>query len=145
MKIEIEISRPHYHPSHDSAETLLLTKKRDLSVPPHYVTNERINHPDTGESYAIVMPPRDHELWEDRQSVHIHCNGHTFLEIKELFGLHHSVPADNEVITVPIQINGFTLPAKVKIHEGYDFEPKIHFDHVDAEHYGINSGDFAEV
>ena len=135
MNIKVEISRPHYHPSHATAAELSLTKKRDLSVPPHWVANERRIHPGTGHSYAIVMPPRDHELYEVRQPVHIHCDQKTF----ELFG-----DLGTEMYK-RIMINGQEFAAKVKVSEGYEFEPTIHFDHIDAEKYGINADTMAEV
>ena len=140
MNIKVEISRPHYHPSHATAAELSLTKKRDLSVPPHWVANERRIHPGTGHSYAIVMPPRDHELYEVRQPVHIHCDINTF---KELFGT-TEIKRDTQY-KYDIKVNDHMFAALVKVSEGYEFEPTIHFDHIDAETYGINSETFAEV
>lgn len=132
MKIEIEVSRPHYHPSKETVKKLTLTKKRDLSVPPHWVANERITRPETGHSYAIVMPERDHELWEVTQPVHIHCDRKTYEQLGSV---------ENKVITVNTQ----QFAAKVKVSDGYEFEPKIHFDHVDAAKYNINPGDYAII
>ena len=131
MKIKVEISRPHYHPSHESVKKLTLTKKRDLSVPPHWVANERVNHPGTGHSYAVVMPARENELWETHQPVHIHCDELTYIELGSV---------ESKVITVNTQ----QFTAKVKPSVG-SFEPVVHFDHLDAEKYNINNGDEAIV
>ena len=111
MNIEIEISKPHYHPSKDKG----YTKKRDLSVPPHWVANERVEK--NGKSYAVVMPPRKKELYEDRQSVHIHLPEY-----------------------LPVKIKGEIFWVKLKVQEGEYFEPKIHFDDVDAIEFNIKSG-----
>jgi hypothetical protein len=116
--MKVEVSRPHYHPGKDFKTPV--TKKRDLSVPPHWVANERITHPGTGHSYAIVMPPRDFELYETHQEVHIHIPLYT-----------------------KIEINGKEYMAKVKVHEGYGFKPVVHFDHIEAEKEGIKGGEDA--
>lgn len=113
--MKLEISRPHYHPGPDFDMTV--TKKRDLSVPPHWVANERIENPETGESFAIVMPPRDKELYEVRQPVHIHMPEYVELTIK-----------------------GQQYLAKVKLSEG-SFKPVIHMDHIEAKELGVSGGD----
>lgn len=118
MKIPIEVSNPHYHPGPDFS--MEVTKKRDLSVPPHWVANERMEK--DGKSYAIVMPPRAQELYEIRQEVHIH-----FPEY------------------VTIMINGSYVRAKVKVQLGEEFEPRVHFDHIESEELNIKSGDIAEL
>lgn len=116
MNIKVEISKPHYHPGPDWK--LPLTKKRDLSVPPYWVANERREF--GPQSLAIVMPPRDKELYEFDQPVHIHIP--EFLEI---------------------EVNGKKMKAKIKVEKGYDFEPTVHFDHLEAEKLEIKSGDIA--
>lgn len=120
MNIEVEVSRPHYHPGKDF--DMVVTKKRDLSVPPHWVANERITNPDTGKDFAIVMPPRDEELYELRQPIHIH------------------IP-----LYVPVSINGKVLMAKIKPQEGFSFEPKLHIDSFEAEELGIKGGERATL
>src|SRR5437868_14782473 len=75
LRIICEVSRSHYHPGPNFNQ--FLTKKRDLSQPGYWVANEKIAHPETGKSYAIVMPPRDKELWEDNQEPHLHCSHET--------------------------------------------------------------------
>lgn len=136
MKIEVEISNPHYHPGPEF--NIPLTKKRDLSVPPHWVANERLKNPDAytilldsqpqvasiedKDAIAIVMPPRDKALWEYRQAPHIHIPEY-----------------------LPVDINGKIVKVKVKIQKGYDFEPKIHFDNVEAAELGIEKGTYAEL
>lgn len=117
MKIECEISRPHYHPGPDF--DMKVTKKRDLSVPPHWVANERIER--DGKSYAIVMPPRDKELYEERQQLHIHLPSHVVIKVK-----------------------GKEMIAKVKV-EPYLFKPTVHFDDVEAKVFNIESGMEAEL
>lgn len=119
MKIEVEISNPHYHPGKDWNTPL--TKKRDLTVPPHWVANERMED-GQGNSYGIVMPPREKELLELRQPVHIHMPEYLVIKIGEQ-----------------------EFKARIKVEKGYDFEPKVHFDNVEAEEKGINSGDIAEL
>lgn len=136
MRILCEVSNPHYHPGPDF--DMKVSKKRDLSVPPHWVADQRIHKTDEdgdpyGQSYAIVMPPRDEELWEDRQAVHIHCDDLTY---KKLGGVDLKI----------IKVKGRQFMAKVKVSLGYVFEPVIHFDHVDAEKFGIENGlTYAEV
>jgi hypothetical protein len=132
MKIKIEVSRPHYHPSHESVKELTLTKKRDLSVPPHWVANERVNHPETNIPYAVVMPPRNEELWEERQAMHIHCDS-------EMFRLLGSL--SNKMV----YIKNKPYSATVKESKDVTFEPTIHIDHIFSEQYNINSNDEAEV
>lgn len=117
MKIQCEISRQHYHPGPDF--DMKVTKKRDLSVPPHWVANERIKK--DGSSYAIVMPPRDKELYEVSQETHIHFPQR-----------------------VRILVNGQIITAKVKV-EPYDFEPKVHFDESTARQFNINPEDEATL
>lgn len=112
MTIEVEVSRPHYHPDKDNG----YTKKRDLSVPPHWVANERVEK--DGVSYAVVMPPREKELYEDRQELHVH-----FPEY------------------LPVVINDQQYWMKVKVQPGEYFEPKIHIDDVEAKEFNINPGD----
>lgn len=115
MKILCEISRPHYHPGPDF--DMKVTKKRDLSVPPHWVANERIEK--DGQSYAIVMPPREKELYELRQEMHIHLPSY-----------------------LTVRVNGRDFKVKVKVNEG-EFEPRLHVDHIDSETKLINPGDEA--
>lgn len=119
--MKVEISRPHYHPGKDFDMTV--TKKRDLSVPPHWVTNEKMTNPETGQMFSIIMPPRDEELYELRQPVHIHTP--EFVEIT---------------------VNGKQFLAKVKVVEGQGtFKPVVHFDHEQAELENINTGDEATL
>lgn len=115
--MKVEVSRPHYHPGPDF--DMEVTKKRDLSVPPHWVANERVEH--DGKSYAVVMPPRAEELFEERQEVHIHMP---------------------EV--VEIKIGDKFYKAKVKLSPE-DFAPVVHFDNVEAEEHGIVGGEEAYV
>jgi hypothetical protein len=122
MKIICEVSKPHYHPGPDF--TMEVTKKRDLSVPPHWVTNERIEK--DGQSFAIVMPPRDKELYEIRQPVHIHFPKEYEGQLKEY-----------ELI----KVGDYEITAKVKIEPYLGFVPKVHFDHISAEQYNIKSGE----
>lgn len=112
MKIIAEISNPHYHP--DKNYQGALTHKRDLSVPPHWAANERIEK--DGKSYAIIMPPREQELYEDMQPIHIHLPSHLYIEV-----------------------NGIKIRAKVKVHPE-EFQPRVHFDSVDGKVYEIESG-----
>lgn len=114
MKLKCEVSKPHYHPS-KAENTSELTVKRRLSVPPHWVANERLE--DGGKSYAIVMPPRDESLFEDRQEVHIHFPEYVW-----------------------INVDGAKVKARVKVQSGQPFEPVVHFDDVEAEMFGIESG-----
>lgn len=107
----IEVSKPHFHPSKDNN----YTKKRDLSVPPHWVANERIEK--DGKSYAVIMPPRNEELFEDRQALHIHIPAYVTLNIK-----------------------GKEYKAKVKVHDE-SFSPVVHIDSVEAELLGIKGGE----
>ncbi len=93
-----------------------LTKKRDLSIPPNWVANERVEK--DGRSYAVVMPPRDKELWEDRQEPHLHLPEY-----------------------LPVMIKDQKYWVKVKVSGGEYFEPKLHFDDVDASELKIESGD----
>lgn len=115
MQIAIEVSNPHYHPG--QSFDMKVTKKRDLSVPPNWVANERIEK--DGVSYAIVMPPREKELFEDRQTPHLHLPS-------KVMG----------------RINGQPVLLSIKISNA-DFTPVIHFDHIDAERYGIKKGTVA--
>ncbi|MEY4731175.1 MAG: hypothetical protein RL681_121 [Candidatus Parcubacteria bacterium] len=117
MKVICEVSRPHYHPGPSFAKKV--TKKRDLSVPPHWVAHERIEK--DGISYAIVMPPRQRELYEVEQEPHIHIPQY-----------------------VTIEINGHKLKAKVKV-EPHAFNPRVHFDDKTAAQLGINNGDVCEA
>lgn len=130
MKIKIEVSRPHYHPSYQTAEELTLTKKRDLSVPPHWVANERVIDRQTGESLAVVMPPREEELYEYRQGIHIHCDEATYREL-------------GEVDVKVIWIKGKEYAANVKVSEDYNFPPTIHIDHIFSQQEDITSEDEA--
>lgn len=117
MKLLVEVSNPHYHPGpHDN--TAELTIKRRLSVPPHWVANERME--ENGKSYAIVMPPRDQALYEDRQEVHIHMPEYAWIDI-----------------------GGKKFKAKVKIQPGQPFEPVVHFDNVEAGMFEIKGGEEA--
>jgi hypothetical protein len=118
MKIKIEVSRPHYHPNRDKG----YTKKRDLSVPPYWVANEREINPETGESFAVVMPPRESELFERRQPVHVH------------------IP---EYLTIVVK--GRAMKAKIKVEKGQVFEPTVHFDNIESEELGIEEGDEATL
>ena len=113
MKIKIEVSGPHYHPGLDFNKEV--TKKRDLSVPPNWVANERIEK--DGISYAIVMPKRDEELYEILQEPHIHLP--QYLEVK---------------------VKDKMIRVKVKV-EPYQFEPKIHLDKETSQNLSIISGD----
>jgi len=101
LKGIVEISKPHYHPGKDFNKPL--TKKRDLSVPPNWVANERVEK--DGVSYAIVMPPRENELYETEQEPHIHLPSH-----------------------ITVLVDGKPMRLKVKV-EPYDFVPAIHLDH----------------
>ena len=109
MKVTIEISNPHYHPG--PGFEMAVTKKRDLSVPPNWVANERIEL--FGKSYAIIMPPRETELLELEQEPHIHLP---------------------EYLTVLVNGKEFRVKVKVSPHE---FAPVIHFDSQTAEREGI--------
>jgi hypothetical protein len=117
MKVICEVSRAHYHPGKDFK--IEVTKKRDLSIPPNWVANERIEK--DGVSYAIVMPARETELFETNQAVHIH------------------IP---QYLTV--RVNGKRIRAKVKL-EPYEFEPRVHFDEDTAEELGVGNGQEGEV
>lgn len=112
--MKIEISKPHYHPGlkEDISE---YTKKRNLSVPPNWVTNERINI--DGKDYAVILPPRDEVLIEDRQGIHIH------------------IP-----LFIEIEINGIKKVAKVKLSDEV-FKPVVHIDHIEAEQLGLKGGE----
>jgi hypothetical protein len=114
MKLICEVSRDHYHPGPDF--DMPVTKKRDLSVPPNWVANEKIQK--DGKWYSIVMPPRDKELYEVEQEVHIHVPEY-----------------------IMIEVNGKQIRAKVKVSAGVDFEPRAHFGELAAEHLGIKQGD----
>lgn len=114
--MKVEVSRPHYHPDKDNG----YTKKRDLSVPPHWVANERVEK--DGVSYAVVMPPRPQELYEMEQPVHIH------------------IPE-----RVMITVNGIQMLAKVKVQQGEVFAPVVHFDHITAEKLNIKGGEEATL
>lgn len=116
MKIKIEVSRPHYHPDKDDG----YTKKRDLSVPPYWVANERVEN--EGESFAVVMPPRPEALFEKRQPVHVHIPEYLTLFVK-----------------------GKEMKAKIKVEKGQVFEPTIHFDNVEAGELGLEVGDTGEL
>ena len=100
LEVLLEVSKPHYHPGPDF--DIEVTKKRDLSVPPHWVANERIEK--DGVSYAIVMPARAEELFEVNQEPHIHLPEY-----------------------IDIIINGKVVRVKVKV-EPYEFVPAIHLD-----------------
>lgn len=139
MKIEIEVSRPHYHPSHESVKLLSLTKKRDLSVPPHWVANERVTNPESNQSFAVVMPPRDEELYEHRQPIHVHMDETTLNKLNESLN-------GTELESLRLLIKGKDYLAKVKVSPAnYTFEPKVHIDHIQSEMDNINSGDLAET
>lgn len=112
MKVICEISKPHYHPGPDFK--MEVTKKRDLSIPPNWVANERIEH--EGVNYAIVMPPRAVELYEVDQETHIHLPEYVYIEV-----------------------NGKRIKARVKV-EPTQFEPRVHFSDVAAEALGITNG-----
>lgn len=113
MKIICEVSRPHYHPGPDF--DMPVTKKRDLSIPPNWVANERIEK--DGISYAIVMPPREVELYELDQETHIHLPEYIY-----------------------IQVHGKRIKIKVKVGDS-QFEPRVHFSEAAAEELGIKPGD----
>lgn len=108
MKIICEISKPHYHPGPGDHK---FTKKRDLSVPPNWVANERVEK--DGKSYAVVMPPRDEELWEERQAPHIHLPEQVYVKINDEWVL-----------------------AKLKVG-GQDYIPRMHFDDKDALAFNV--------
>mgnify|MGYP006185680549 CR=1 FL=1 len=116
----VEVSRPHYHPGPDF--NLPLTKKRDLSQPGYWVANERIEK--DGQSYAIVMPARDKELFEDRQEPHLHAPpSESYANGQMLEATHGEIK----------------FPVKVKVHEGAVM--RVHVDHIDAETYNLKTGD----
>lgn len=117
MKFICEVSKPHYHPGKDFK--MLVTKKRDLSIPPNWVANERIEK--DGVSFAIVMPPREVELYEVDQETHIHLPEYIW-----------------------IKVNGKVIKAKVKVGDS-QFDPRVHFSDVSAEALAINDGDKGEV
>lgn len=117
--MKVEVSNPHLHPSHETAKGLKLTKKRDLSVPPHWVANERVEK--DGKSYAVVMPPRIGELYEERQIPHIHMPEYVYIDI-----------------------NGVSYAAKVKLSNEH-FDPVVHFDNIDAKQFGIKGGEEATI
>lgn len=119
MTVICEISNPHYHPG--PGFKMQLTKRRHLSVPPYWVANERLEH--EGKSYAIIMPARSKELWEDFQPPHIHVPK-SFPDIGPYCKGH--VPT------------GQIILFKVK-REPYEFGAVAHFDNMDAEQYGIKS------
>lgn len=100
LEVLVEVSKPHYHPGPDF--DMVVTKKRDLSVPPHWVANERIEK--NGQSYAIVMPARKEELFENNQKPHIH------------------LPKFIDII-----LDGKPVRVMLKI-EDYDFTPALHLD-----------------
>lgn len=119
MKIICEVSRPHFHPSKDTQFPLGVTKKRDLSVPPNWVANERIIKDEV--SYAVVMPPREAELFEIEQEVHIHLPEYLIVEV-----------------------DGKLVKAKVKVSP-YQFQPVVHFDEKTADLIGITNGQEGSV
>jgi hypothetical protein len=128
MNIKAEISRRHYHPGPESHPDLMagLTKRNDLSVPPYWAANEKIEK--DGKLYTIVMPARAKELFEDDQEAHLHVpksfrGTNTYLE-----GV----------------INGQRMLFKVK-REPYEFEPVAHFDEQTAEKNNIKPGDFVII
>lgn len=118
MKVILEVSRPHYHPG-PKFDTPV-TKKRDLSIPPNWVANERIEK--DGVSFAIVMPPREEELYETEQAVHIHLPEYIWVKLSD----------------------GQLVLAKVKI-EPSQFTPRVHFDEQAAAKYSVKNGDKASV
>ena len=128
MKAICEVSRPHYHPGLDFRGKV--TKKRDLSVPPNWVANERIEK--NGVSYAIVMPPRDKELWEERQEIHAH--------IPKSYGF-----KDNAIVTIKHEFDIWCFTSVKVKNISDEFIPRVHFDHVDAERYGITSGEECDI
>lgn len=117
MKLICEVSKPHYHPGKDF--DMPVTKKRDLSIPPNWVANERIEK--DGVSYAIVMPPREVELYEVDQETHVHLPEYIF-----------------------VRVNGQLIKAKVKV-SSTQFEPRVHFSDIAAEALGIKDGDKGSV
>lgn len=117
MKLICEVSRPHYHPGKDF--NMPVTKKRDLSIPPNWVANERMEK--DGITYAIVMPPRQNELYEIGQEAHIHLPPY-----------------------IMVKVAGKMVRVKVKI-EPYEFEPRVHFDQQTAEQLGITNGQEGEI
>lgn len=125
MKVICEISKPHYHPG--PGFKMKVTKKRDLSQKGQWVANERIEK--NGKSYAIVMPPRSKELWEERQEPHLHADPET---------------AQNLGVKDGDILNPKNCPFSIKIKIAENFVPRIHLDHVDAEKYNIKNGDIIE-
>lgn len=111
MDLQIEVSNPHYHPDKDNG----YTKKRDLTVKPYWVANEK------HEGYPIIMPPRETALFEDRQELHIHFP--SYLQVK---------------------INGELFMARVKVSTEM-FNPVVHIDNVDADRLAIKTGDKATL
>jgi len=109
-----------------------MTKKRDLSQRGQWVANERIEHPITHKSYAIIMPPREQELWEDRQSPHIHLDPKTASKLG----------VENGAV-VTGRVRGTNIQMKIKVDK--NFIPRAHFDDVDADLWGIKTGDEIEV
>lgn len=118
MKIECEVSKPHYHPGKSFKKRL--TKKRDLSVPPNWVANERIEK--DGISYAIVMPKRDKELYEIFQEPHIHLPKY-----------------------ITVNLKGKDTRIRLKVEDRDDFEPKAHFDESTAILFNIDRGETIEI
>lgn len=116
--MKIEISKPHYHPG-PNEDTSKYTKKRNLSVPPNWVANERINI--VGKDYAVIMPPREKSELELRQGLHIHM---------PLF--------------VEIEINGIKQIAKVKLSDE-TFKPVVHVDDIRAEQLGLKGDEEAFI
>ena len=126
MKVICEVSRPHYHPGPDFK--MPVTKKRELSQTGQWVANERIQK--DGRSWAIIMPPREQELWEERQEPHFHCDPETARGL----GITHGQI---------VYLKDPTVEVRVKIAES--FVPRVHFDHIDAEKYGVKNGDVKEL
>jgi hypothetical protein len=112
--MKIEISQPHYHPG-PNEDISNYTKKRNLSVPPNWVANERIEI--DGKDYAVILPAREEPLLEFRQGIHIHMP--TFLLI---------------------EINGIKQVAKVKISDE-TFKPVVHVDNIEADKLGLKGGE----
>lgn len=111
--MKLEISKPHYHPG--KSDIRKFTKKRDLSVPPNWVANEKVKY--KHKYYAVVMPKREESLYEDRQALHIHLPEY-----------------------VELKINGQRCLAKVKVHKER-FEPVVHVDDVEAVTLGVVGGE----
>lgn len=154
MKVICEISSRHYHPSHESAEKLTLTKKRDLSQGEHWVAHERVEA--RGASFAVVMPPREKEVYEMSTTEwyklmegepqysgtfqvklrHFHCDAKT----AEAQGL-----KNGDMVSISSTgIRAGTLDNIVVRIDSWSV-PRIHLDTDEANALGIKNGDEVEV